>query len=164
MWCTFIGAVGPAPNYLKLWAAPPATKYEIEQHINCWEIKNWTRNKHGLSLYSKYSRSWWLFSSCLTNRTRLISIVSKPIKVVVVVVVIVVVAFWKKKLGPKTCWSKNNPWPKNFRPNSFGSKENFSKKVMSQKFLVQKIKVQQNLGPKQLWVQQNLGSKMFWVQ
>ena len=33
--------------------------------------------------------------------TRLISIVSKPIKVVVVVVVIVVVVFVKKKLGPK---------------------------------------------------------------
>ena len=49
------------------------------------------------------------------NTTRLVSIVSKPIKVVVVVVVIV---FAKKIL------IKNNPCPKTFRPKSVGSKKN----------------------------------------
>ena len=40
-------------------------------------------------------------------KTRLISIVSKPIKVVVVVVVIVVVVFTKKRyVGQKNLWSK----------------------------------------------------------
>ena len=37
------------------------------------------------------------------DETRLISNVSKPIKVVVVVVAIVVVFFCQKKLGPKDC-------------------------------------------------------------
>jgi len=36
------------------------------------------------------------------DKTRLISIVSKPIKVVIVVVVIVLVVFVKEKLGLKT--------------------------------------------------------------
>ena len=48
--------------------------------------------------------AWWSkgIIKFLAN-TRLISIVSKPIKVVVVVVAIVVVFFCQKKLGPKDC-------------------------------------------------------------
>ena len=44
-------------------------------------------------------------------KTRLISIVSKPIIIVVVVVVIDVV-FVKKMLGPNKCWLKKDPCPK----------------------------------------------------
>ena len=44
--------------------------------------------------------------------TRLISIVSKPIKVVIVVVVIVLVVFVKEKLGLKLFDPKVNPCPK----------------------------------------------------
>ena len=51
--------------------------------------------------------------------TRLFSIVSKPIKVVFVVVVV----FAKNRLGPKKFGSKNNPFPKNLRPKSVGSKK-----------------------------------------
>ena len=80
--------------------------------------------------------------------TRLISIVTKPIKVAVVVVVIVVV-FVKKKVrsktvlsknldqifDPKNFWSKNNPCSKTFRPKSVGSKRNLcQKKFVHKKF------------------------------
>ena len=54
-----------------------------------WTIKHQTTITHNMN-------------SCLTiNKTRLISIVSKPIKVVIVVIVIVVVVFVKVKLGLK---------------------------------------------------------------
>ena len=65
-------------------------------------------------------------------KTRLISIVSKPIKVVVVVIVVVSV----KKNSPNNFWSKNKSCPKNFRPKSVGSK---------------KIWVEKKLGPKKFW-------------
>ena len=56
-------------------------------------------------------------------QTRLISIVSKPIKVVVVVVVVVILVvcfFCQEKLGPKKILSKRNSCPK--RPKILGSK------------------------------------------
>ena len=53
--------------------------------------------------------------------TRLISIMSKPIRVLVVVTDLVVL-FYKKKLGHKNLWS-NKSMPKNFRPKSVGSKK-----------------------------------------
>ena len=70
--------------------------------------------------------------------TRLISIVSKPIKVVVVVIVIVV--FVKKKLGQKIFDPKIIHVQKNIRPKSIGS-ENFGVKikVRSKKVLVKKM-------------------------
>ena len=78
------------------------------------------------------------FSQC--KQTRLISIVSKPIKVVIVVVVIVVVVFVKVKLGQKIFWSKSNPCPK-----SVGSKKNMrQKKVSSPKMFWSKIKIKKN--------------------
>ena len=52
-------------------------------------------------------------------KTRLISIVSKPILIVVVVVVIDVV-FVKKKLGPKKFWLKRIHVQKTFSQNNFG--------------------------------------------
>ena len=65
-------------------------------------------------------------------KTRLISIVSKPILIVVVVVVIDVV-FVKKMLGSNKCWFKIIHVQKNFRQKFFGSKIVRSKKVMVQK-------------------------------
>ena len=58
------------------------------------------------------------------GKTRLISIVSKPIKVMVVVaIVVLLVVFVWKKLGPKNCWSKKNLGPKKSRPQNFGNKK-----------------------------------------
>ena len=85
------------------------------------------------------------------QKTKLISIVSKPITVLVVVVIIV---FIKKKNLVQKIFD-----PKNSMPNSVSSKKKFGqKKVRSQKVLVQKIKVKKNICPK------NVGSKKFWVQ
>ena len=53
-------------------------------------------------------------------KIRLISIVSKPIKVVVVVIVV----FVEKKLG-KNVFGPKNPCPKNLRTKSVGSNKNF---------------------------------------
>ena len=54
-------------------------------------------------------------------KTRLISIVSKPIKVVVVVVVIVIVVFVKKNSSVKKMWSKNKTnWVKKMGLRKFG--------------------------------------------
>ena len=61
--------------------------------------------------------------------TRLISIVSKPIKVVVVVIVV----FVEKKLGKNIFLSKKNPCPKNLRPKSVGSNKNLVKKICPKK-------------------------------
>ena len=65
----------------------------------------------------------------------LISIVSKPIKVVVVFIVIV---FNKGRWVKKNLWSKINPCQKNFKPKNIQSKKLWVKKVGSKKDLAQK--------------------------
>ena len=72
----------------------------------------------------------------LMNLTRLISIGSKPIKVMVVVLVIVIV-FVKKKLEQKHFWSKE-----------FRSKKIQAKNVNPKKFWIEKKNFQKILGNK----------------
>ena len=88
-------------------------------------------------------------------RTRLISIVSKPILIVVVDVVIDVV-FVKQMSCPKKIWLKNIRVQKNF-----GSKRVRSKKVVVQTNVVQKIKVQKNFGSKKISGPKKFGHKNF---
>ena len=83
-----------------------------------------------------------------TSKTRLISIVSTPIKVVVVVVVIVVDVFIKKIrsknfFDPKAIHAHKTLGIKVLYPKNLGKK-----KIRYQKVLVQKIKVEKNLGSK----------------
>ena len=78
------------------------------------------------------------------SKTRLISIVSKPILIVVGVVIDVV--FVQKMLGPKKCWLKKSMSKKTLDKKLFGSKRVKSKKVVVQKNVVQKMKVQKNFG------------------
>ena len=54
-----------------------------------------------------------IIATLTKKKTRFISIVSKPIKVVVAVAIVVVV-FVQKKLGPKNCLTKKNLGQKRF--------------------------------------------------
>ena len=75
------------------------------------------------------------------KKTRVISIMSKPIKVLAVVVFVK-----KKKLGPKTFQSQNNSFPKKVRTKSVGYKKiSGPKKGWPKKLRFIKIKVQKNL-------------------
>ena len=96
--------------------------------------------------------------------TRLISIVSKPIKVVIVVIVIVV--FVKVKLGLKNFWFKSNSCPKKcWIKKKYASKKGFkSQNVLIKKLRLKRIKVQKNFGSKKIWGQKNFESNKFWVK
>ena len=80
--------------------------------------------------------------------TRLISIVSKPIKVVVVFVV-VFAEKKKQKLGPKNFWSKIIHVQKTIGLKVLIPKKKLGwKKVRSQKLWVQNMKIKKNFVPK----------------
>ena len=87
---------------------------------------------------------------------------SKPIKVVDVV--IVVVAFVKKKIGPKSFWSKNNLGQEESRQKNLTRKFWITKSLGTNKCFGQKIfgsKKSKMFGTKTFWSKKYLGQKKF---
>ena len=78
---------------------------ELDQHFYCSFLVLQRIQRNSLEFRSP-SRILQTFTLLTHSKTRLISIVSKPIKIVVVVVVFVVVIFVQKMVGQKNLGQK----------------------------------------------------------
>ena len=85
-------------------------------------------------------------------RTRLISIVTKPIEIVVLIIIVVVVFCWKKVRS-----KKSRPGPKK----SYIQKNFGSKKIVQTMLGPKNLRVQKNVNKKNLG-KTNLGKQIFY--